>query len=165
MVVDHAIFSKFLEVIAGSDPETRSLINLRIGGFHIACAFLAVTGKGFAESGLSDLAIEAGILDPNDVERAMNAKHYNNAICMFKIVFEAFMRPKIDCFIEWIEASTKDNYLVNFLESENFQNLLSKQGNKSLKQCVATIIPIANLMDGYDEMLSDHPNNGPSAAF
>ena len=67
--------------------------------------------------------------------------HYNNAVRMFKIVFEAFMRAKIDCFIEWIQASSEDNYLVNFLESKNFQNLLSKQDNESLKQCVATIIP------------------------
>ena len=50
------------------------------------------------------------------------------------------MRGKIDCFIEWIQASFKDNYLVNFLESKNFQNLLSKQDNESLKQYAATII-------------------------
>ena len=39
---------------------------------------------------------------------------------MFKIVFEAFMRAKTDCFIEWIQASSKNNYLVNFLDSKNF---------------------------------------------
>ena len=160
LVADHAIFSKLLEVITGSDPEARSLINLRMGGFHIACVFLAVIGKRFAESGLSDLVVEAGIL-----ERAMNCKHYNNAVRMFKIEFEAFMGAKIDCFIEWIQASSKDNYLINFLESENFQNLLIKQDNESLKQCVATIVPIANLMDRYDEMLSDPTENGSSAAF
>ena len=33
------------------------------------------------------------------VERAMNGKHYNNAVHMFKIVFEAFMKAKIDWFI------------------------------------------------------------------
>ena len=110
LVADYAIFSKLLEAITGSDPETRSLINLRVGGFHIACAFLAVTGKHFAESGLSDLVFEAGILGPNAVERAMNDKYYNNAVSMFKIVFESFMRAKIDCFIEWIQASSRDNY-------------------------------------------------------
>ena len=165
LVVDHAIFSKLLEVITGSDHETRSLINLRMGGFHVACAFLAVIGKRFAESGLSDLVVEADILDSNAVEGAMNGKHYSNAVRMFKIVFEAFLRAKIDCFIEWIGASSNENYLVNFLESENFQNLLSKQDTKSLKQCVATIMPIANLMDGYDEMLSDPTKNVPSAVF
>ena len=74
LVADHTIFSKLLKVITGSDPETRSLINLRMAGFHIACVFLAVTGKRFAESGLSDLVIEAGILGPNAVERTMNVK-------------------------------------------------------------------------------------------
>ena len=71
-----------------------------MAGFHTACAFLAVIGKHFAESGLSDLVVEAGILGSNGVERAMNGKHYNNAVRMFKIVFKAFMRAKIDCFIE-----------------------------------------------------------------
>ena len=96
-----------------------------MGGFHIA-----IIGKRFAESGLSDLVVEAGILGPNAVERAMNGKHYNNAVRMFKIVFEVLIRVKVDCFIEWVEASLKDNYLGNFLESENFQNLLNKQDNE-----------------------------------
>ena len=95
----------------------------------------------------------------------LNGKHCNIPVRIFKIKFEAFMRAKIECFIEWIQATCKDNYLVNFLESEKFQNLLSKQDNKPLKQWVATIIPIANLMDGYDKMLSDPTENGPSTAF
>ena len=99
-MADHAIFSKLLEVITGSAPETRSHITLKMGSFHIACAFLAVIGKRFAESGLSDLVAEASILGPNTVERAMDGKHFNNAVRMFKTVFEAFMRSKIDCFIE-----------------------------------------------------------------
>ena len=37
----------------------------------------------------------------------------------------------------------------------NFQNLLRKQGNESLKQFSAIIMPITNLMDEYDEVLSD----------
>ena len=72
LVADHAIFSKLFGVITGLDPETKSRINLRMGGFHIACAFLAVIGKRFAESGLSHLVVEAGIFGPNAVERAMN---------------------------------------------------------------------------------------------
>ena len=110
LVADHAIFSKLLEVITGSAPEKRSLITLKMGSFHIACAFLAVIGKRFAESGLSDLAVEASILGPKTVERAMNGKHCNNAVRMFKTVFEAFMRSKIDCFIEWIWAFSKGNF-------------------------------------------------------
>ena len=72
LVADHAIFSKLLKVITRLDPETRLFINLRMGGFHIACAFLAVIGKLFAESGLSDLVVEVGIFEPNAVERTMN---------------------------------------------------------------------------------------------
>ena len=125
LVAEHAIFSNILEVVTGSDLETRSFINLRMGGFHIPCAFLAGIGKRFADSGLLDLVVEAGIFGPNAVERAMGGKHYNNAVRMFKIVFEAFIKAKINCFIEWIQASSKGNYLVNFLDSENFQSLLS----------------------------------------
>ena len=90
------MFLKLFQVIIGSNPETRSLINLRIGGFHIVCAFLAVIVKHFAESGFSDQVVEAGILGSNAVERAMNNKHYNNAVRMFKIIFEVFNKAKID---------------------------------------------------------------------
>ena len=155
------VFLKLFQVKIGSDPETRSLINLRIGGFYIVCAFLAVIVKHFAESGFSDQVVEAGILGSNTVERAMNNKHYNNAVRMFKIIFEVFNKAKIDWFIEWILASSKYNYLVN---SENFQNFLSKQDNESLKQFNAVIMPITNLIDEYGNALGSY-KSGPSPAF
>lgn len=87
LAADHSIFFKLLDEITAADPETRSPINLRMRGFEVTCTYLAVIGKCFSESGPSDLVVEAGILDPSAVERAMNGKHYNNDVWAFKIVF------------------------------------------------------------------------------
>ena len=165
LVADHAIFSKLLEVITGSDPETRSLLNLEWEVFTLHLLSLQLLGSALLNLDFQILLSRQASLDQFIVERAMNGKHYNNAARMFKIVFEVFMKAKIVCLIEWSQASSKDNYLVNFLESESLQNLLSKQDNESLKQCVVTIMPIANLMDGYDEMVLDPTAKGTSAAL
>lgn len=165
LVADHAIFSKLLEVITGSDPETRSLLNLEWEVFTLHVLSLQLLGSALLNLDFQILLSRQASLDQFIVERAMNGKHYNIAARMFKIVLEVFMKAKIVCLIEWSQASSKDNYLVNFLESESLQNLLSKQDNESLKQCVVTIMPIANLMDGYDEMVLDPTAKGTSAAL
>ena len=66
-----------------------------MGGFHIACAFLAVIGKPLLNLDFQTLLSRQASLDQFIVERAMNGKHYNKTARMFKIVFEAFMKAKL----------------------------------------------------------------------
>ena len=103
LVANHATYSKLLEVLTLHDHAVaRSMINLRMGGFHTACAFIAVIGKRFQDSGLSDLIVEAKVLGPNTVKRALHEKHYNYSIIALKLVFEAFTGAKIDIFNKWV---------------------------------------------------------------
>ena len=61
LVFDQAIFTKALEVMLNPNNfELRDFINLRMGGFHVSCMFLAVIRKWFGSAGLRDLIVEAG---------------------------------------------------------------------------------------------------------
>ena len=75
LLLTNAIYPKLLEVLTlDDDAVARSLINLRIGDFQSAYTFIAVIGKRFQGSGLSDLIVEAKVLGPNAVEKALHGK-------------------------------------------------------------------------------------------
>ena len=85
LVADHAIFSKLLEVITGSDPETRSLLNLEWEVFTLHLLSLQLLGSALLNLDFQILLSRQASLDQFIVERAMNGKHYNNAARIFKL--------------------------------------------------------------------------------
>ena len=90
LVLDHAIYSKALEVV--NNPENanmRDAISLRVGGFHACGIFLAVIGKRFAPAGLCDLITEAGLAGSDSTEIILKRKHYNRDVRIAKYVYEA----------------------------------------------------------------------------
>ena len=96
LVLDHAIFTKALDVL--NDPaneDLKALISIRMGGFHACCIFLAVISKRFASGGLTDIVIESGLVGPGTVEAIFKGKHYDYGIRMIKIVSEALFRLRL----------------------------------------------------------------------
>ena len=63
-----------------------------MGAFHIACVFVAVIGKWFADIGLRDLLLESRIIGSSSVNGVLEGKHYNRAVRVHKIVLEALPR-------------------------------------------------------------------------
>ena len=55
-----------------------------LGGFHIACAFLATIYRKFKGSGLEDIAISAGIVEAGSAEAALKDKHYKRGMRIHK---------------------------------------------------------------------------------
>ena len=73
-------------------------MNLRMGGFHACCSFLAVIGKCFGDAGLKDLIIESG-LDLGD--GTVEGKQYNNATRIHHVTAEVLTRKKKNrCFYQ-----------------------------------------------------------------
>ena len=123
LVVDYAIHPKFLEVLTLHDHAVvKSKVNVMVGDFHTAYAFIAVIGNRFQDSGLSNLIVEAKILGPNTEERGFHGKHYNYIIIALKLVFEALIRVKVGIFTKWFQTAGKASTWDNFLESQIFQN-------------------------------------------
>ena len=65
---------------------------MRMGSFHVSCAFPALIGKRFGDAGLKDLLIEAGVVGPNTIAGVVSCKHYNRAIRASKVAYEALLR-------------------------------------------------------------------------
>ena len=69
-----------------------------MGAFHTICAFLAVLGKRFGDAGLTDLPVESGVVGQSACEVVMAGKHYNRALRLHKLVFEAIWHLKWKVF-------------------------------------------------------------------
>ena len=74
LVFDHAIYLN-----NPVNEHLRTIINIRMGGFHACCILLTVFGKRFASAGL-------------------RGKQYNYGMRIIKIVSEAFFRLKLEAF-------------------------------------------------------------------
>ena len=60
LVCDHAVYSEALKrVLAEGNESLKEFINLRRGGFHAICIFMAVMGKMYSDDALRDLLIES----------------------------------------------------------------------------------------------------------
>ena len=103
LVLDHAIYSKAVEVVIGErHPDLRDFINLRTGGFHATCVFLGATGKQFSDAGLKDVMVETGILGEDTAQNVLRGKHYNNGKSTRLCVAQVMTRVKLDAFLEWL---------------------------------------------------------------
>ena len=75
LVLDHAIYSKALDVLTNPQhDDLRKFINLRMGGFHACGIFIAVIGKRFSAAGLKDILIESDLIGPSAIESVLKGK-------------------------------------------------------------------------------------------
>ena len=102
--------------------ELRDFINLRIGGSLTCNVFLAVIGKCFGSTGFRDLIAETCLADPDRVKGIFKGKHYNYGIRISKIVFEALLRLKFECFEKWLEKKGKVIPYIIFEHQISFLN-------------------------------------------
>lgn len=84
IVFDQAIYAKGQELI-WTNSELFTPVVLRLGSFHMACAFLAAIGKRFGEAGLADVMVESGIIGQGSVSAVLDGRHYNRAVRMHKV--------------------------------------------------------------------------------
>ena len=62
LVLDHATYLKALDILLKDGNEKlKTFMNLKMGGFHACCSFLAVIGKRFEDAGLKDLITESDL--------------------------------------------------------------------------------------------------------
>ncbi|CAC5416584.1 unnamed protein product [Mytilus coruscus] len=115
IVFDQAICAKALEIIWQKPVEFERVV-LRMGAFHTACAFIAVIGKRFGDAGLGDLLLESGVIGSGSLTGVFKGKHYNRALRLHKIVFEAFERLHWEAFGSWLNSNDENEFL-----DSNFQ--------------------------------------------
>ena len=80
LVLDHAIYSKAVEIVMSErNTHLRSFINLRMGGFYATCVFLSVIGKRFADGGWKIWLLNLVFLGEDLASQILKGKDYNKA--------------------------------------------------------------------------------------
>ena len=165
LVLDHAIYSKVLEVINDTkNDQLRDFINLRMGGFHACGIFLAVIGKRFGSAGIRDLIIEAGIAGSDATERILKGKHYNRGVRFAKYVYEAIQRAKFEAFQTWLQEEGKRDLLVKLVESGAFQNLLQERRQTDVATAMDLTDKVCVALEEFDVKIRNG-ELGPMAEF
>lgn len=119
---DQSLYAKASEIKWGS-PNKFSRIVITMGVFHTINTLMGIIGKRFQDSGLRDLAVEAGILSEGSVDQVLDGRHYNRGVRLHKLLYEALYRKLLESFPRWFEENFPNNI-------ESFQTLL----NEKLKQ-------------------------------
>ena len=85
VVFDQAIYAKALEILWQNEQHFNRLV-VRMGTFHITCAYLSTIGKRFGDAGLSDVLIESGVMATGSVAGVLEGRHYNRAVRIHKVI-------------------------------------------------------------------------------
>ncbi|CAC5401974.1 unnamed protein product [Mytilus coruscus] len=144
-----------------------------MGAFHTACAFIAVIGKRFGDAGLGDLLLESGVIGSGSLTGVFEGKHYNRALRLHKIVFEAFEQLRWEAFGSWLNSNDENEFLdSNFqasvlsilaqirrnLTADNFKTLLMSPYVGKLFEafsvyCNVSEGPMKSFWNSYIEMV------------
>jgi hypothetical protein len=78
--------------IIWNQPKTFEHHIIMIGTFHVVCAYFKMIGNKIEGTGLSDILLEAGLIEPGSVTGVMSGKHYSRTMHCHKILLEALER-------------------------------------------------------------------------
>jgi len=115
-VFDQALYAKAAEIVWSRRTDFPGII-LSMGVFHTICTLLRILGKRFADAGLRDLLVEAGVVAQGSVSTMLEGRHYNGGVCAHKLVFEALMRLAWIQFYKHVETLDDDSRILIFVLS------------------------------------------------
>ena len=108
LVFDQAIYAK-VQQIRWKDANLTKRVVVRLGEFHTCMSFLAILGKRFADAGLRDLLVEAGVVAEGSMNGVLNGHHYNRSIRAHKLLYESLQRLRLQTFLDSLqEAEAKE---------------------------------------------------------
>lgn len=108
VVFDQALYAKAAEITWKRQELFKNII-LRMGVFHTTCNFMATIGKRFADAGLRDLCVEAGVIADGSISGVIDGQRYNRAVRLHKLLYEAFLRLAWKGFHPWLEQNHQED--------------------------------------------------------
>lgn len=83
----------------------------------------------------------------------MKSKPYNYCIRKSKIVFEALLRLKLECFEKWLEREGKNNALYNLRVSYDFSKLMKDRNYKTSENGLKVVNALAQLYEKFNDSI------------
>ena len=115
-VFDQAFYAKTIEFYWKHKTLFDGLVVI-MGGFHSLMILLGVIGSRFGDAGIRELAVQSGVVAEGSMDKVISGKHYNRAVRLHKIVYEALMRVLMQEF----ESSLTDDSSACMLNEEKHQ--------------------------------------------
>lgn len=111
--------------IVWSNPDKFQNVFIRLGTFHIICAFMKAIGKMMEASGFEDIVLESGMCANGSLSAVMSGKHYNRALRIHTCFVEALDRLLLKAVIcnkpsaenKWLELK------MSILKSKDFESM------------------------------------------
>ena len=89
-VFDQAFFAKAMKVYWKNQGLFNGLV-VMIGGFHLLIMLLGIICCRFGDAGLRERAVKNDVVAEGSMEKVLSGKHYNRAVRLHKIAYEAVM--------------------------------------------------------------------------
>ena len=99
MEVDQAIYHKVLDAMFKMEKGGLSIFEKvipRMGGFHVVLCMIRTIFSRFKNAGIVELVSSAGLGGKGTIKKALNGGDTKQAIFLYKLLFEALMRYKIE---------------------------------------------------------------------
>lgn len=106
-VFDQAFYAKAMKVYWKNKGLFNGLV-IMMGEFHLLMMLLGIIGCRFSDAGLREIAVKSDVVAERSMEKVLSGKHYNRAVRLHKIVYEAMMRVLLQEF----EASLTESSLA-----------------------------------------------------
>ena len=124
--VEQAIFNKVLQILfAFQEKESTKFdkIIVRMGGCHVILCLLRIIYSRFKDSVIIELLVEAAVGIEGTIRSALRGGDAKLGIRCYKILFEAFLRSKI----QFLETSTEEsvefkNWINTLCNNINYEN-------------------------------------------
>ena len=90
LVGDYPVYAFFLE-LKTAHPVLYADIIPHLGAFHMQMSFLSAMNKRFMRSGISEILVAAGVIEPGSVDQAMKGKHFNRIMRCYSLMREMLL--------------------------------------------------------------------------
>ena len=91
VTADLAIYSKAQQILWTKPDLLKGKVTMRLGGMHLAMAFIASIGKLYGDGGLQDILTSSGTYATASSIQMLQGKHYSRGVRALKLVNEAMM--------------------------------------------------------------------------
>ena len=114
-----------------------------MGSFHLVCAYMCALGKSIRGSGFEEILIESEICASGSIVKVITGKHYNRALRVHKLVFEALER----LLYQRYEA------LYGALWNEDAKSILIRLAQQPCKETLDEALTNPNCKEGLSNIL------------
>ena len=104
----------------------------RMGGFHIVLCMIHTIYSRFKNSRVVEILSSAGLGGKGTIKKALKGGDTKLAISLYKILFEAFLRYKIEYLKSTDPASLPPPIILKEISREKVENMINKGYVKAL---------------------------------